>query len=109
MDKQTEWILFNIINDCRTIFQMSAYCFLKKAFIYGWLCSITPIETKVPMRKFNSDCIAEAYQRNHAFEDGTYWYQEMNTVQDVTDYTAQAKEEARRKQEEGVSGIYANR
>lgn len=44
--------------------------------------------------------IAEAYQVITAFEDGSYWYQEMSGNEQTPDYTAQAREDARRKQEE---------
>jgi hypothetical protein len=44
--------------------------------------------------------IAEAYQMIVAFQDGSYWYQEMTVQQDTPDYSAQAREDARRKQEE---------
>jgi hypothetical protein len=44
--------------------------------------------------------IAEAYQMINCFQDGSYWYQEMTVQQDTPDYSAQAREDARRKQEE---------
>lgn len=44
--------------------------------------------------------IAEAYQAIVAFEDGSYWYQEMSVNEQTTNYTAQAREDARRRQEE---------